>query len=101
MSQLIKKLKATQSQNTFVTPEAAAKIISSSGRKSKRNYRTFWSIVLMTIMGIGGCCFWGIKKRPIWWFWIRKHWGYALHEASENDEIGRGELRGALPRNPT
>lgn len=28
MSQLIKKLKATQPQNTFVTPDAAAKIIS-------------------------------------------------------------------------
>ena len=65
MSQLIKKLKATQSQNTFVTPEAAAKIISSSGRKSKRNYRTFWSIVLMTIIGIGGCCFLGVKKKSV------------------------------------
>lgn len=65
MSQLIKKLKATQSQNTFVTPEAAAKIISSSGRKSKRNYRTFWSIVLMTIIGIGGYCFWGVKKKSV------------------------------------
>ena len=65
MSQLIKKLKATQSQNTFVTPEVAAKIISSSGRKSKRNDRAFRSIVLMTIMGIGGGCFFYFKKKNV------------------------------------
>lgn len=65
MSQLIKKLKATQSQNTFVTPEAAAKIISSSGRKSKKNDRVFWKIFVLATIGICGIYFWGFKRKSV------------------------------------
>lgn len=63
MSQLIKKLKATQSQNTFVTPEAAVKIISSSRRKSKKNDRAFWKIFVLATIGICGIYFLGFKKK--------------------------------------
>ena len=65
MSQLIKKLKATQSQNIFVTPEATAKIISFSGRKSKKIYCVFWRILILATMGICGIYFLGFKKKTV------------------------------------
>ncbi len=65
MSQLIKRLKATQSQNTFVMPESAAKIISSSGRKSKKKYRIFLKILVWVITGICGIYFLGLKKKTV------------------------------------
>ena len=64
MSQLIKKLKATQTQNTFVTPEAAAKIISFSAQKSKRKYRILGSI-LFTLILISGFYFSGFKEKTV------------------------------------
>ncbi len=57
MSQLIKKLKATQAQNTFVTPQATAKIISSVVPKPKGFYFYFNRILLIFVSLFGICFF--------------------------------------------
>lgn len=63
MSQLIKKLKATQSQNIFVTSEDAAKIISFSGQKTQKHFRIFFIVILFIGLVIGAISFSDLKRR--------------------------------------